>query len=477
MSSGKQIKQPHIFEALWHSVCEIMLLLNSDGRIVAVNDAAVCAYGYKRSDMLAMTLPDLGDGTGGFSTAGQPFCGASEGIHFRKDGSSFPVELRFFEVEQGKTAPVFVLVRDLSERKRLENKLAYLSHVTEQSPCSVVITDLEGKIEYVNPKFCQITGYDREEAIGQFPSILKSGYQPPEVYQELWKVISAGGEWRGEFHNKKKNGDLYWELASISAIKSADGRIMKYLAVKEDITARKEVEGALQLAEGQLREEVLLAGKIQRRFLPPAFTDNKVSINTIYEPYTLVSGDTFDYFWLDGTNKLVGYIADVMGHGLPTALQTSALRVLGRPVFEKHIPLARRVAELNHISSSCFTEDSFAALIAFEFDFKAGTLTYVAAGINYFLAYTSGLSGTVKTPGTFIGLMPDGDFEQHTVSFSAGDTFHFLSDGLFDLIGKERCMTADYEETVARLREIALSKSRTDDATAIMIQIQSNDRQ
>lgn len=469
MSSDDQ--QPPIFEHLWRSVCEIMLLLDSSGRIAAVNDAAVQAYGYERSEMLTMTLNELGGGISIFTAGGQPCCGLVEAIHFRKDGSSFPAELRVCEVEQDGAAPLLLIVRDITERQILENKLMYLSHAIEQSPSSVVITDLEGKIEYVNSKFCLLTGYDREAALGQNPRILKSGEQPPEVYQELWETITAGGEWRGEFHNKKKNGDLYWELASISAIKNTAGKITKYLAVKEDITARKEVETALQLAEGRLREEVSLAGKIQRSFLPPALTNDKLVINTIYEPYTLVSGDTFDYFWLEGDHKFVGYIADVMGHGLPTALQTSALRVLGRPVFEKRASLAERVAELNLISSSCFTEDSFAGLIAFELDFNEHTLTYVAAGINCFLAYTKQAHGMMKTPGTFIGLLPDGEFEQHTIPFAAGDKFYFLSDGLYDLLSESPCQLADYGRAIGQLTSLSRSKSRTDDATAIIIKI------
>ena len=142
---------------------------------------------------------------------------------------------------------------DITERKQAEEELRKLSQAVEQSPASVVITDLKGTIEYVNSKFCEVTGYTFEEAIGQNPRILKSGNTPPKVYQGLWKTIKAGYEWRGEFQNKKKSGELYWESATISALKSADGSIAYYLAVKEDVTERKQMEESLREKEARFR--------------------------------------------------------------------------------------------------------------------------------------------------------------------------------------------------------------------------------
>jgi PAS domain S-box-containing protein len=142
---------------------------------------------------------------------------------------------------------------DVTERKQAEEELKKLSQALEQSPASVVITDLKGTIEYVNPKFCQVTGYTFEEAIGQNPRILKSEHTPPRVHRELWKTIKAGREWRGEFQNKKKNGELYWESAIISPLKSADGTTAYYLAVKEDVTEQKEMEKSIREKEARFR--------------------------------------------------------------------------------------------------------------------------------------------------------------------------------------------------------------------------------
>ena len=156
--------------------------------------------------------------------------------------------------ENGRSYRAAGSITDIHEQKQAEVELRKLSVAVEQSPASVVITDLQGQISYVNEKFCQVTGYTMEEALGANPRVLKSGEMPIEVYEELWKSISSGREWRGELLNKKKNGELYWEAASISPITSADGAITHYLAVKEDITERKQMEKELQTRVTELDE-------------------------------------------------------------------------------------------------------------------------------------------------------------------------------------------------------------------------------
>ena len=129
--------------------------------------------------------------------------------------------------------------REIEVRKRAEEEIIKLSSAVKQSPSIVVITDIEGNIEYVNPKFTKVTGYTSDEVIGKNPRILKSDETSQEEYKHLWETITSGKVWRGEFRNKKKNGELYWEYASISPINDSEGKITHFLAVKEDITERK----------------------------------------------------------------------------------------------------------------------------------------------------------------------------------------------------------------------------------------------
>jgi PAS domain S-box-containing protein len=125
-----------------------------------------------------------------------------------------------------------------------EQQLRKYGRAVEQSPASVVITDPTGAIEYVNPKFTQVSGYSPAEVLGQNPRVLRSGEMPDEEYRRLWETIASGNVWQGEFHNKKKDGTLFWEAASISPVLDEQGNVTHFVAVKEDITERKKAEDA-----------------------------------------------------------------------------------------------------------------------------------------------------------------------------------------------------------------------------------------
>lgn len=148
---------------------------------------------------------------------------------------------------------------DITDKRHNEEQVRKLSQAMEQSPSIVVITNRRGLIEYVNPKFTEVTGYPPEEVIGRNPRIMKSGETSPGEYRELWETIIGGGEWRGEFHNRRKNGELYWEAASISAIRDNSGQITHFLAVKEDITQRKQLEETIEERNRELARNQALA--------------------------------------------------------------------------------------------------------------------------------------------------------------------------------------------------------------------------
>lgn len=138
---------------------------------------------------------------------------------------------------------------DITEKKKIEERLNILSSSLEQSSIAVVLTDIEGNIEYVNPKFTQNTGYTSDEVLGKNPRILKSGIHSIELYDELWSTIKHGGEWRGELCNKTKSGEFLWEYVSISPIRDNTGKIIRFLAAREDISQLKRNEEALRESE------------------------------------------------------------------------------------------------------------------------------------------------------------------------------------------------------------------------------------
>ncbi len=155
--------------------------------------------------------------------------------------------------------------KELAERAKVEERLRQITYAVEQSPASILITDLEGNIEYANPYVTRITGYELNELLGRKASILKSGLTGQEVYRQLWETILVGGEWRGEFQNRKKNGNLYWEMALIAPVRNAKGVITNFMAIKEDISERKILEN--QLCHSQKMEAIgQLAGGIAHDF-------------------------------------------------------------------------------------------------------------------------------------------------------------------------------------------------------------------
>jgi PAS domain S-box-containing protein len=203
----------------------------------------------------------------------QPFI--VEHIHEDAEGNPRIMEVNGYPIfdDDGNVVQMIEYSIDITERKQAEDELRKLSRAVEQSSSTVVITDLAGCIEYANPKFTETTGYALEEVMGQNPRVLKSGSQPQEFYADLWATISSGREWHGEFCNRKKNGELYWESASISPIRDASGEITHYVAIKDDITERKRMEEELKKNEERIRTMVdNIPGVVYRCLMDDAWT-------------------------------------------------------------------------------------------------------------------------------------------------------------------------------------------------------------
>jgi PAS domain S-box-containing protein len=236
--------------------------VNPDGYFYYVNEEACRSLDYTREELLSMSVPDIDPDysyarfnehweylkrTGSFKF---------EARHRMKNGKIFPVEITSAYVKFYNDEYLVSFARDITDRKLAEESLRKLSRVVEEGPAIVMVTDLNGEIEYVNPRFTQVTGYAFDEVKGKNPRVLKSGKTSREEYEQLWATILSGHEWRGEFHNKKKDGDLYWESAIITPIKNDEGKITHFVAIKEDITERK--LGEIALAESKAQAEFYL---------------------------------------------------------------------------------------------------------------------------------------------------------------------------------------------------------------------------
>ncbi len=270
------------------------IVILSHGKVSDLNEAMLKLTGYNREELLrTRTLancfpPDISGKI--FRKKWALPSESFETTLYRKDETTLAVEIET-QIMTYNNKPTYVLgVSDISNRKKIEEEIVKLSIAMDQSANSIVITRKDGDIEYVNRSFTSVTGYLPSEVIGKNPRILKSGTQSREFYKDLWNTLMDGKQWEGEFHNRKKNGEMYWENATITPIKNNNGEIVRYIAIKEDITRRK-------IAEQQLRES-------EEKFRSMISNLPGVVYRCAYD------SDWTLYFITDGIINLTGYGSD-----------------------------------------------------------------------------------------------------------------------------------------------------------------------
>jgi PAS domain S-box-containing protein len=255
LAEEKLKNSDRIFE---HSV-EMMSVAGFDGYFKVLNPAWERTLGWSVSELLSKPWNDFvhPDDVEATNRIKAEIVDGREAYRFQnryrcKDGSYKWLSWNAFPYPEENV--MFAVARDVTDRIQIEDQLKMLSQSVEQSPAGIIITGLDGKIEYVNNAFTKISGYKSEEAVGQSPAVLKSGKQPPEFYKTLWETIKSGKKWHGEILNKKKNGDLYWADVSISPILNAKGSITNFVSVQEDISEKKKMIDDLIAAKEKAEE-------------------------------------------------------------------------------------------------------------------------------------------------------------------------------------------------------------------------------
>jgi len=366
------------------------------------------------------------------------------------------------------------IIHDITEIKRNNEALKKYRLAVEQNPASIIITDINGNIEYVNPKFTSLTGYTFEEVHGQNPRILKSGKQPVEFYRELWDSILHGEEWMGEFLNRKKNDEYYWEHARISSIKNNNGEITHFIAIKEDITSLKIAEEMLQKSQEQLEtrarqleSDLHLAQKVQKSLIPSRVPDcSRIITDFRYMPLDIVGGDFLSFF--SENNRIMGiFIGDVSGSGISSALFVSLLKSatdrMNRVFPDKP---ARYLRNLNVDLLDYLTIYSLTCAYGY-FDMKKSdghvAFTFASAGHPLpVLLRKNGKPETVGVISSLAGLRPMPRVDDITVEMLPGDRLYLFTDGISGTFNREGRRIDDNGSLLQMIEEcsnLALSES------------------
>ncbi|MCG8566300.1 MAG: PAS domain S-box protein [Desulfobacterales bacterium] len=309
-------KTNDLMDKLFNVAAEGLLYIDPDHRVVNVNETLLRQWGWKREEIIGKhchhlfketicTRKNLQDTENcSLCTIMEKGGSLEQEVSFQgEDGSrqTFIECSTALTNEKGELTGILKSLRDISRLKQTEERNRVLSQATEGSPASVVITDREGKIEYVNPKFTQVTGYSLDEAMGKSPNILRTESEHSTDFRQLWLDIQDGREWRGEFRNRKKTGEIFWESASISPIMDNRGRISHFVAVKEDITQRKEME--IQLRRARDRAEAATQAKSD--FLANMSHEIRTPMNAIMGLARLMKKSRLDPLQTDHLNKIL----------------------------------------------------------------------------------------------------------------------------------------------------------------------------
>ena len=468
--------------AISDSTQDAIVVMEPGGRIYYWNPAATRILGYTEEEALGRDLHALltpqryqaaaRKGLLAFQQSGAgPVLGKTTEVSAcHKDGHEVSVELSLSAISLQDGWHAVGIIRDITARKKAEKAVtvakAHYQALVDQSFEALALVDIRTQeVLEVNRRFTEMFGYSLPEDAPLYVSrfVVDSQGNLDRVYNSLLLQQNVVQPEIRLF--RRKNGvEVPVERAG-TVITSLEGRNL-YLASMRDMTEERRRQTVMD-------RDVAFARRVQQELLPKLSDTPFVRIRTIYHPFNFISGDFFHLEWQNEGTVLRGFLIDVSGHGLATAIQTSAINVLIREAASTKLSLLAQLQLINVHAEKYFADGAYAAILGFELDLSLRVLRYVGAGITQFFAN----GRKILTPGMFVGMWDDAEFIEGMLPIEAGDTFYFLTDGLTDALVQpenEGCLSPDgkqFDDDVAALECLSMSSRLRDDATGICLQV------
>jgi PAS domain S-box-containing protein len=432
--------------SLWHAIDSLVdgfVVVDADGRCVRANSAARRLLGSDPTDVPARRWTEA---FGCFRWDQVAPCPPSEMPIARVLRGDAVTDLELFLVPHGPSpgiwlsisgAPIrdadgkidggVLLLRDSTSARNRSRQSELLSNVVETTADAVIVTDPEGRIEYVNPAFEETTGFSRAEALGRTPSLLKSGVHPREFYAGLWKALLEGSVFRGTIVNRKKSGEHFFTEQTITPIRDRAGAIVHVVSVGKDVT---------QLRRAAEREStLLLARSVQQRLFPPSPT--QVPGFDVYGATfvaDVTGGDYYDFIPLPD-DRLAVLVADVSGHGVDSALLMAETRAVVRATAQTTAEPSEILSVVNRVLHADTEAHRFATLLLVCLHVPTGALAYSSAGhpSGYLLDGLGRPKVELPATGRPLGLFPESTYETRSdLHLEAGEALVLMTDGVMD---------------------------------------------
>ena len=451
---------------------DAIIVINEKGAIEEWNPQAEAIFGWPKSEVIGRSLADIiippqyrqahQRGIDQFLSTGKGniLDKRVELMALNRKGIEFPIELTVSPLRLGDSWIFSAFIRDITERKRVEEERRLLTRSIESAAESIVITDSNSVIKYVNPAFTKLTGYTSEEAMGRKPSLSSSGRQTPEFYRNMWGSILNGKVWKGEVINRNKDGDLYDVELTIAPVFNEKGEREGFVGIQKDITERKQAEAEIRKLNEELEQRVTErteelqnsleklkedeeAGKmIQFKLLPErSKTMGDYEFSHYLLPSMYLSGDFVDYFEIDDQH-LGFYVADVSGHGASSAFVTVFLKSFMSNCLENvktnhDLTIIDPAAMLKKLNTDIIREnlDKHVTIFYGIIKREQRKLVYINAGqFPQPMLRANGHIELIKCNGTPLGLFDFATYCNTERVLPKDFVFMVMSDGILDVL-------------------------------------------